>query len=152
MALGKARGIFAEYAQCGVNFVSQDKAEWIDEDVRVCPADIVLLPEDERSQELWHNETRRRFCRHKTKPDAVAERFEVLWNARLNGQFDILPRKSSLFCGDDAVFQAETHYHVPIYQRPYSWGEFELRRLMEELQQAVKTDEPFFMGTMQLTE
>lgn len=152
VALGKARGIFAEYAQCGVNFVSQDKAEWIDEDVRVCPADIVLLPEDERSQELWHNETRRRFCRHKTKPDAVAERFEVLWNARLNGQFDILPRKSSLFCGDDAVFQAETHYHVPIYQRPYSWGEFELRRLMEELQQAVKTDEPFFMGTMQLTE
>lgn len=54
VALGKARGIFAEYAQCGVNFVSQDKAEWIDEDVRVCPADIVLLPEDERSQELWH--------------------------------------------------------------------------------------------------
>lgn len=152
VALGKARGIFAEYAQCAVNFVAKDKDEWIDGDVRVCPADIVLLPKDERSQELWHNETRRRFCRHNTKPDAVAKRFEALWNARLNGQFDILPRKASLFCGDDAVFQAETHYHVPIYQRPYSWGEFELRRLMEDLQQAVKTDEPFFLGTMQLSE
>ena len=152
VALGKARGIFAEYAQCGVNFVAQDKDEWIDGEVRVCPADIVLLPEQERSQGLWHNDPRRRFCHHNTDPDAVAERFEALWNARLNGQFDIRPRKTSLFCGDDAVFQAETHYHVPIYQRPYSWGEFELRRLMEELQQAVKTDEPFFMGTMQLSE
>ena len=152
VALGKARGIFAEYTQCGVNFVAQDKAEWIDEEVRVCPADIVLLPEDERSQECWHNETRRRFCRHNTNPNAVAEHFEALWNARLNGQFDILPRKASLFCGDNAVFQSDTHYRVPIYQRPYSWGEFELRHLMEELQQAVKTDEPFFMGTMQFSE
>ena len=152
VALGKARGIFVEYAQCGVRFVAQDKAEWIDGEVRICPADIVLLPENERSQELWHNETGCHFCRHNTNPDAVVERFEALWNARLNGQFDILPRKASLFCGDDAVFQPDTHYRVPIYQRPYSWGEFELRRLLEELQQAVKTGESFFMGTMQLSE
>ena len=152
MALGKAHGIFAEYEQCGVHFVAQDKEEWIDSEVRVCPADIVLLPEDERSQGLWHNEKCRRFCHYYTDPNPVAERFEELWNARLNGQFDIRPRKASLFCGEEAVFQAETHYRVPIYQRPYSWGEFELRRLMEELQQAVKADEPFFMGTMQLSE
>lgn len=152
VALGKARGIFAEYKQCGVHFVAQDEAEWIDGEVRVCPADIVLLPEDERSQGLWHNDPRRRFCHYNSDPNPVAERFDALWNARLNGQFDIRPRKASLFCGEEAVFQAETHYRVPIYQRPYSWGEFELRRLMEELQQAVKADEPFFMGTMQLSE
>jgi hypothetical protein len=152
VALGKARGVFAEYENCGVHFVAQDKEEWIDGEVRVCPADIVLLPEDERSQGVWHNDPRRRFCHYNYDPNPVPERFEALWNARRNGQFDIRPRKASLFCGDEAIFQAETHYRVPIYQRPYSWGEFELRRLMEELQQAVKADEPFFMGTMQLSE
>lgn len=152
VALGKAHGVFAEYEKCGVHFVAQDEAEWIDGEVRVCPADIVFLPEEERSQGLWHNDPCRRFCHYNSDPNPVAERFDALWNARLNGQFDIRPRKASLFCGEEAVFQAETHYRVPIYQRPYSWGEFELRRLAEELQQATKADEPFFMGTMQLSE
>lgn len=85
VALGKAHGVFAEYEKCGVHFVAQDKEEWIDSEVRVCPADIVFLPEEERSQGLWHNDPCRRFCHYNSDPNPVAERFDALWNARLNG-------------------------------------------------------------------
>ncbi len=75
-------------------------------------------------------------------------------------EFSISSRVCSL-CLNDKVSNGEeinplispnTRYRVPIYQRPYSWGEEELQRFMEDLHNAYINQEPFFMGTMQLSE
>ena len=49
------------------------------------------------------------------------------------------------------LFSGEVRYHVPIYQRPYSWGNGELRSLIENLSDAFKKQEPVFMGTIQFS-
>lgn len=47
-------------------------------------------------------------------------------------------------------------YHIPIFQRPYSWGESEIRRLMNDFLNSFggllgrSKREPMFIGTMQL--
>lgn len=49
------------------------------------------------------------------------------------------------------LFSGEVRYHVPIYQRPYSWGNDELRSLIENLSDAFQKQEPVFMGTIQFS-
>jgi len=42
------------------------------------------------------------------------------------------------------------NYIIPIYQRPYSWNEEQIRRLFNGIILAFKRDEPYFLGTMQV--
>jgi hypothetical protein len=42
------------------------------------------------------------------------------------------------------------NYIIPIYQRPYSWNEEQIRRLFIGIILAYKRDEPYFLGTMQV--
>lgn len=70
-----------------------------------------------------------------------------------NGIFDIKSRTEELLSSGAArgIFSQCICYHIPIYQRPYSWGEPQLRRLLEDLKEGVVNDEPMFLGTMQLS-
>ncbi len=58
---------------------------------------------------------------------------------------------------DEVLWQDDHHFHVPVYQRPYSWGEKEIRRLLTDLLTAFwgrlgrAPREPMFVGTMQLS-
>lgn len=51
------------------------------------------------------------------------------------------------------IFDKGFFYTIPVYQRPYSWGEGELRRMFETICENIKidVDEEAFMGTMQLS-
>ncbi len=74
------------------------------------------------------------------------------------GTFDIKCGTFSLIEAENgirnrpALFSKKRQYQIPVYQRPYSWGESNLRRLLEDIRDAIKNDEPVFMGTMQLSE
>ena len=52
-----------------------------------------------------------------------------------------------------------TNYIIPIYQRPYSWGEVEVSKFIQDIfisfwgyEQKMDAKEPMFIGTMQLSE
>jgi hypothetical protein len=76
-------------------------------------------------------------------------------------QFEIKARSCTLTVNyavpADVLWQAETRFRIPIFQRPYSWGEREVKRLLSDLLAAhfgrngKPQNEPMFIGTMQLT-
>jgi hypothetical protein len=73
--------------------------------------------------------------------------------------FDIISEKY-IVDGDPQVAKSllseSVSYCIPIYQRPYSWGESEIRRFLSDIFKAVKetqkSPEPIFGGTMQFSE
>ena len=69
----------------------------------------------------------------------------------MNNVFEIKSNVCCLFNENNGIVRSNVKYKIPIYQRPYSWGENELRRLLESMQNAVRTNEPVFMGAMQLS-
>lgn len=155
VAIGVVTGTFKSYAECGIRFRKKDADEFIDDDVAICPARLVLLAEEERGM-YWGMETRRRFCR----ADGVAERVRSWWAEHeitaARNPFAIRTRVASLLVkgenDNDILIRDNIKYRVPIYQRPYSWGEPELRRLMEDLHQGSESGEDAFLGTVQLSQ
>lgn len=58
-----------------------------------------------------------------------------------------------------SVFDTHTRFIIPIYQRPYSWGEKEIKPFLSDLvnnylgkDKKGTSSEPMFIGTMQLSE
>lgn len=61
--------------------------------------------------------------------------------------------------GYKSVFDTHTRFIIPIYQRPYSWGENEIKPFLSDLvnnylgkDKKGTSPEPMFIGTMQLSE
>lgn len=149
VALGKAIGKFKTYDESGIHFTSKDK-EYIYDQVRICSAKLVLIPQEER--EHYNGvDPQKRFCRYNNSCviKDIPKRWEKLSK---KSDFNIVSRVVSMFSGTDCIFTSDVQYRIPIYQRPYSWSENELRKLMESLQNAVRTNAPVFMGTMQLSQ
>ena len=155
VAIGEALGKFMDWDSAGIPFRKRDADNFLaDADVVVCRARLVLLAEHERG-EYWGIDPRRAFCRATLAADKVSE-----WWKR-NGQvggvepFDISTRVVSL-CDEadpERLFLLKSiRYHVPIFQRPYSWSEPQIRRLLEDLHQGMSGNDPFFLGTMQLSQ
>lgn len=73
----------------------------------------------------------------------------------MNKEFKIDCYKAKLVGdkGQRGIFDKDFFYTIPVYQRPYSWGEGELRRMFETICENIKidVDEEAFMGTMQLS-
>jgi hypothetical protein len=77
-------------------------------------------------------------------------------------QFEIKARSCTLAHNElnkaDVLWQDKLIFRVPVYQRPYSWQETQVRRLLGELianflgMNGRPIEEPMFIGTMQLTE
>lgn len=75
-------------------------------------------------------------------------------------EFEIQARSCTLAANsanpEDVLWRSATCYRIPIFQRPYSWGEAEVRRLVNDLLTAYfgrngrVEQEPMFIGTMQL--
>lgn len=154
-AIGIALGKFTSYGECGIRFRKKDADNFIDDNVVICPARLVLLSEKERG-ENWGMETRRRFCRADGAADKVREWWRNHESTAARNPFAIHTRVASLLVkgekDDDTILRKDIKYHVPIYQRPYSWGEPELRRLMEDLHQGCVREEDAFLGTVQLSQ
>ena len=151
VAIAQMTSAFTDYAESGINFCELDKKEWVDPySIVICKVRFHMIPNGEMVD--WHNDSRKRFCSHSTG-EIVNEKWEQYENAAARGAFDIKCRTVSFLASDteSGVFSPLIRYRVPVYQRPYSWGEQELRRLMEDLREAVRNTEPVFLGTMQLS-
>lgn len=76
------------------------------------------------------------------------------------GGFEILARSCTLARNakspDDILWRTGTTFEIPVFQRPYSWGEPEISRLLNDLLTAFfgrlggPAEEPVFIGTMQI--
>lgn len=96
--------------------------------------------------------------------NSVKERIIELWNSKFNPElekrnFFITAKSSSLLKHgtNDSILDKNITYTIPVYQRPYSWGEQHLRRFISDLHSSyIDSDgkllmEPIFMGTLQFT-
>ena len=157
VAIAKALDSFKKYEESGLLFTSQDKDEYIYEKVLLCKVSIILLEKEERK--TWGFMNQNRFCAYRPHDLAQRELVFKYWEEHQSknehGVFDIVCGTYSLLENTKdkpAILTQYRQYQIPIYQRPYSWGENNLRRLIEDLRDAVKNGEPVFMGTMQLSE
>jgi len=77
-------------------------------------------------------------------------------------EFQILARSGTFVRNErspeDVLWREGVCYEVPVFQRPYSWGVDEVRRLLNDLLNACfgrlggPVKEPMFLGTMQVAE
>ncbi|MCF6238432.1 MAG: DUF262 domain-containing protein, partial [Candidatus Marinimicrobia bacterium] len=75
--------------------------------------------------------------------------------------FEINARSCTLLANsskpEEVLWKDRSHFQVPVYQRSYSWGETEIRRLLSDLLTAFwgrlgrAPQEAMFIGTMQLS-
>ena len=152
VAIGEAIGTFKSYKSTGIRFRKCDADEFINSEVVLCPARLVLLEKRERD-EYWGIDPQKRFCRAPGASDKVRAYWGKKYGSQEDELFDINTRVVSLFdeCDAHRLLQFPVKYSIPIYQRPYSWGENELRRLMEDLHNGLLNNDPVFMGTIQLS-
>ena len=146
IAVGECLSPFSSYEESKIHFCACDR-EYIDGNgTAICKAELFLLPEHDRSQNKYGNDPQKRFCRH-ANAAPVIESWMELKNKSSKNSFKLDCKTEDL----SKLFSGKVRYHVPIYQRPYSWGNDELRSLIENLFDAFKKQEPVFMGTIQLS-
>ena len=154
VALGQSQGSFKEdpngrlfsFRQMDIeNFV------WNCGQFFICPAKILWIPKELRTMKL---EKRGRFYKVNSGAEEIQKLWEILCQEEQKKTFDIRTRSASL-CEIDGsekpIFENEIYFHIPIYQRPYSWDSSKLRRMMEDLHQGLKDAEPMFLGTLQFS-
>ena len=83
--------------------------------------------------------------------DEVAAAWEEFKNTPKDNCFDIKSRTASL-CGEsDSIFCGEQNrYVIPVYQRPYAWGEDQIGRLLGDIKEAFDCQDKMFAGTIQV--
>ena len=152
VAIGIAQGRFQKLKESRVILRNKDRKSFFNDATVVCKTEIKLLPNPEN----WAFDTQKRFCRNNASKDEVRSYWERIIADDNKGKFDIDSRTVTLFPCDiakrDSVFNKNTRYRVPIYQRPYSWGEKEITRLFQDITRGISDGEPLFLGTMQLSE
>lgn len=157
VGIGKALSPFVNHTESDIVFTHDDWENYIDDiNTRICKASIILLPQKERMR--WGEMKRGRFFAFRPGDPAqrtnAIEYWDSLQEEKSQGVFNIESGTYSLLPSESRqpILSIKRLYQIPIYQRPYSWNENNLRRLMEDLRDAVKNQEPVFMGTMQLSE
>ena len=153
VAVGVAISKFSDYETSQINFSEIDRKDFIDDyDVQICKAKLWLLSPEQRENEI-RVDPQKRFCRQYQSLKEIESLIPQARAAEIKECFEIKSRTVSLINQNSAncIFSKNIRYRIPIYQRPYSWGENEIRRLFEDLKQALVGDEPIFMGTMQVS-
>lgn len=153
VAIGIILSPALKYDELGIKF-----CQWEENDFDLCNDRVVFF----KVKKIWllspgdrqeFSVARKRFCRHYQRTDFIEKKISEFWKDEQCENFEIKSRTVKLIGKgtDDAVFSQMIRYRIPIYQRPYSWGENEIRRLFEDLSQACTNAEPVFMGTMQVS-
>lgn len=150
VAIGIAKSGFQSLGSSGIKLRVSDKDRFFDSSTVVCKAEIKLLKEPQQ----WGFDARKRFCKNKASEGEVKHYWQNILETDNSGKFDIQSRTASLFPNEefgDAVFEPNIRYRIPIYQRPYSWGDAEITRLFQDIIKGIREDDALFMGTMQLS-
>ena len=92
-----------------------------------------------------------RFCW--VASSAVSESIIAAWNnaqtAATSPDFDIQAQRRTL---SELLKDLDTRlYMIPVFQRPYAWGELELERFLGDLHSSYQKNKRMFIGTMQLS-
>ncbi len=84
--------------------------------------------------------------------DAVKSAWETFMNTPKDNGFDMKSRTACL-CGEpDSVFCGERNrYVIPVYQRPYAWGEDQIGRLLGDVKESFERGEKMFVGAIQVS-
>ena len=158
VAVGQALGSFCSYDALGIQFRRADLEKVIIDGVelcnlKLCRAKILLIEENQRNED-WAINPQYRFCAANNAADMVRNYWRQCFEH--SDKFEIKTSVMPLFNreanGEKCIFSSDVRYLIPIYQRPYSWGENELRRLMEDLHQGLTQNEQIFLGTFQLSQ
>ena len=101
----------------------------------ICKAHLILFEDDnEKNWEDWHPDIQKRFCSYNHNPQKLKDTWDILSKREANGQFSIKSSVHTLAStGKAPLLSDNIFYRIPVYQRPYSWGEDELRRVFEDL-------------------
>ena len=94
-----------------------------------------------------------RFCHVKSEDilTKIIEQWETLSADKRDSEFNIEASTLRIKTLLERSPSVES-YIVPIYQRPYSWGDAEIERFLGDIFSSIKRDEELFIGTMQLSE
>ena len=141
--------------------ISKEAQNFLNDDAVFCRAHIEMLPESISFSFDWQ----KRFCA--VGADKVMPIIEW-WQKNVidrekNSEFDITAYTVDLFGSAPSseivsstkivsLFSNERRYRIPIYQRPYSWGEREIGKLLDDIAQAMEQSDPLFIGSIQLSE
>lgn len=112
-----------------------------------------------KETDVYNSSDYKRFYQQKDEPAQKArDLFNRYDTADKQGKFKIYSRTVSLFRTQadneelHGLYNGNDKYRIPIYQRPYSWGEKEIGRLFQDIARGVLNQEPLFMGTIQFSE
>ena len=84
--------------------------------------------------------------------DEVKSAWDEFKNAPKEKCFDIKSRTASLCGEEDSIFCSEKNrYVIPVYQRPYAWGEDQIGRLLGDIKESFDRRDKMFVGTIQVT-
>ncbi len=154
VALGQSQGFFKKDSDGShFSFRQMDVKNyvWTCEQFFICPAEILWIPKELRTIRLGK---RGRFYKINEESEKIRNLWEELRQSTQKKTFDIRTRAASLCQIDDderPILEKNTCFHIPIYQRPYSWDLAKLHRMMEDLHQGLKDAEPMFLGTLQFS-
>ena len=159
VAMGLATTLPSPITELGIDFSEEDKACFDCEDyVLGCRVSFTDLNQDERRSyrvSTFHSVNER------------ADEFREIYRKHHQcfeeeQQFEISARSCTLMHNDrnskDILWQENLFFQVPIYQRPYSWEEAQVRKLVADVLAAFHgrngavQKEPIFIGTMQITD
>lgn len=149
VAVAEVLTAFKPLHELGILFPQSVLEYYAGEDTVGCRAKFYILKEDER----YNCSDYKRFysMQQDTQINALYEKY---CKNEDQGEFDINPRTETLFISEKSkgLFSPNVRYRIPIYQRPYSWGETEISKLIEDIFTGASSNEKKFIGTMQLSE
>jgi len=113
---------------------------------------VRLLDVSDR-EDLYHKTQTRFCCIHDERLQA---QLKEIWKSRNNEEtgkaFKIEASTKTLSqLIAQRGHQNVTLYQIPVYQRPYAWGEEQLQRFLGDIIRGIRKDEHMFIGTMQLS-
>jgi hypothetical protein len=162
VSIGKVLGYPFRYSNGSQgNKFNDDIIEYID-DPQTVIVRIQLIDLQESDRILYEKRGRFHELHHEMYSKIASlweSQFDFLYNKlafKINAQTKTLLNSSDN--ESQPLLTNEIRFIIPIYQRPYSWEERDVERLLNDLLRSFKNEdieflkEPMFIGTMQLSE
>ena len=158
VAVGMATSVPQPITELGIPFSEDDKRAFDYEDQVIgCKVSYADIP----NQEEWVRCPPGAFRRFHARANELQAIYDKLQrDINVQQEFEIRAKSCTLLHNekhsDEVLWRKGYSFRVPIYQRPYSWGEQQIQRFVNDLLAAFAgangrpKQEPMFIGTMQL--
>lgn len=158
VAAGKAQSVPKPITELNIIFSEEDKNKFdYEEWVVGCRVSFTDIPNKE-NWVICPPGAIRRFQARAPELETVYKYLQQAQNVQQ--EFEIKAKSCTLFHNgkhpDEVLWKKGLSFRIPIYQRPYSWGDQQIQRFVNDLLAAFTgangrpKEEPMFIGTMQL--